>query len=63
LVLARDSGFTGWQDLWKEMGQRLGRDLEWAAADVRRFIHHNGLEPLRQAANDESLPSVQGSPS
>src|SRR5262245_470887 len=29
LVLAREYGFPGWQDLLKEVQQRLGRGLEW----------------------------------
>jgi hypothetical protein len=28
LVLAREYGYAGWQDLTAEVGKRLGRDLE-----------------------------------
>src|SRR5262247_3920844 len=48
LVLAREYGFPGWQDLVKEVKQRLGRGLEWAASQARRRIHDNGIDGLRQ---------------
>ena len=32
LVLAREYGFPGWQDLTEEVKQRLGRGLEWAVS-------------------------------
>src|SRR2546427_46700 len=32
LVLAREYGFPGWQDLVREVKQRLGRGLEWVVA-------------------------------
>ena len=48
LVLAREYGFPGWQDLLKEIEQRLGRGLEWAASQARRIIHDNDVEALRQ---------------
>src|SRR3954451_9027777 len=48
LVLAREYGFAGWQDLIKEVEQRLGRGLEWPVADARRRIHDNDTEGLRQ---------------
>ena len=47
LVLAREYGFPGWQDLVKEVKQRLGRGLEWALSEARRCIH-NDIEGLRQ---------------
>ena len=34
LVLAREYGFPGWQDLLKEVKQRLGRGLEWAVSEA-----------------------------
>ena len=37
LVLAREYGFPGWQDLVKEVKQRLGRGLEWAVSEARRM--------------------------
>src|SRR5262245_15023594 len=48
LVLAREYGFPGWQDLVKEVKQRLGRGLEWAASEARRIVHDNDVEGLRQ---------------
>ena len=48
LALAREYGFPGWQDLVKEVKQRLGRGLEWAVSEARRRIHDNDVEGLRQ---------------
>jgi hypothetical protein len=48
LVLAREYGFAGWQDLTAEVSKRLGIGLEWAAAQARRIIHDNDVERLRQ---------------
>ena len=48
LVLAREYGFPGWQDLVKEVQQRLGRGLEWAVSQSRGRIHDNDMEGLRQ---------------
>src|SRR5260370_26951585 len=48
LVLAREYGFPGWQDLLREVKQRLGRGLEWAVSQARRRIHDNDIERLRQ---------------
>src|SRR5262249_13194980 len=48
LVLAREYGFPGWQDLVKEVKQRLGTGLEWAVSEARRRIHDNDIEGLRQ---------------
>ena len=48
LVLAREYGYVGWQDLTAEVGRRLGHDLEWAAAQARRVIHDNDVERLKQ---------------
>src|SRR2546426_6647840 len=48
LVLAREYGFQGWKDLVKEVKQRVGRGLEWAVSEARRFIHDNDIEGLRQ---------------
>src|SRR5216110_700698 len=48
LVLAREYGFPGWQDLVREVKQRLGRGLEWAVSQSRRRIHDNDIERLRQ---------------
>src|SRR4029453_16567250 len=48
LVLAREYGFPGWQDLVKEVKQRLGRGLEWAVSEARHRIHDNGIDGLQQ---------------
>jgi Ankyrin repeats (3 copies) len=48
LVLAREYGYPGWQDLLKEVKLRLGRGLEWAVSEARRVIHDNDVEALRQ---------------
>ena len=48
LVLAREHGFPGWNDLVKEVKHRLGGGLEWAVAEARRVIHNNDVAALRQ---------------
>ncbi|HEV2378808.1 MAG TPA: ankyrin repeat domain-containing protein [Terriglobia bacterium] len=48
LVLAREYGLQGWQDLVKEVNQRLGKGIEWAVSQARRCIHDNEIEGLRQ---------------
>lgn len=48
LVLAREYGVPGWQDLLKEVKQRLGAGLEWAVSEARRIIHDNDIEGLRR---------------
>ena len=48
LVLAREYGFPGWQDLVKEVEQCLNTGLEWAVSQARRRIHDNHIEGLRQ---------------
>jgi hypothetical protein len=47
-VLAREYGFPGWQDLLKEVKNRLGAGLEWAVSQARRCIHDNDVEGLRR---------------
>src|SRR6266436_1262869 len=48
LVLAREYGFPGWQELVREVKQRLGRGFEWAVSQARRRIHDNDIERLRE---------------
>ncbi|HUE86992.1 MAG TPA: ankyrin repeat domain-containing protein [Vicinamibacterales bacterium] len=48
LVIAREYGYAGWQDLTAEVSKRLGHGLEWAAAQARRAIHDNDVERLQQ---------------
>src|SRR5262245_37599483 len=47
LVIAREYGYAGWQDLTAEVSRRLGKGLEWAAAQARRVIHDNDVERLK----------------
>jgi len=48
LVLAREYGYAGWQDLIAEVHKRLGNGLEWAASQAHRIIHDNDVERLKQ---------------
>jgi hypothetical protein len=48
LVIAREYGYAGWQDLAAEVSKRSGRGLERAAAQARRAIHDNDVERLKQ---------------
>jgi Ankyrin repeats (3 copies) len=48
LILAREYGYAGWQNLTAEVSKRLGRGLEWAATEARRVIHDNDVERLKQ---------------
>ena len=48
LVIAREYGFAGWQDLTTEANKRLGQGLDWALAQARRVIHDNNVESLRE---------------
>jgi hypothetical protein len=52
LVLAREYGYAGWQDLTAEASKRLGEGLEWAATQARRVIHDNDVERLKQLLAD-----------
>src|SRR5262245_55380717 len=61
LILAREYGFAGWQDLTAEVSKRFGKGLDWAAAQVRRVIHDNDLKSLKQLlAEYPALLSWQG---
>ena len=61
LVIAREYGYAGWQDLIAEVSKRLGKGLEWAAAQARRVIHDNDVERLKQLlAEHPALLSWQG---
>ena len=48
LVIAREYGYAGWQDLTAEVSKRLGNGVEWAASQARRAIHDNDVERLKQ---------------
>jgi hypothetical protein len=48
LVIAREYGYAGWQDLTAEVRKRLSEGVEWAAAQARRVIHDNDVERLKE---------------
>ena len=48
LVIAREYGCAGWQDLAAEVSKRLGKGLEWAVAQADRLIHDNDVERLKE---------------
>jgi hypothetical protein len=48
LVIAREYGYAGWQDLTADVSRRLGRGAEWAAAQARRVIHDDDVDGLKQ---------------
>jgi hypothetical protein len=52
LVLAREYGFAGWQDLREEVLKRTGKGLEWAALQAEHAIHDNDVERLKQLIAD-----------
>src|SRR5437762_6880058 len=61
LVLAREYGYAGWQDLTAEVSKRLGKGLEWAVTQARHTIHNNDVERLKQPlAEYPALLSWQG---
>ena len=47
LVIAREYGYAGWQDLTAEVSKRLGKSREWAVAQARHIIHDNDVERLK----------------
>src|SRR5262252_3506881 len=47
LVIAREYGFAGWQDLTAEVQKRVGRALESAASQARVAIYNQNHERLR----------------
>ncbi len=48
LVIAREYGFAGWQDLAAEVSKRLDHGLDRAVKQARRIIHNNDVERLKQ---------------
>ena len=48
LVIAREYGYVGWQDLTEEVSKRLGKGLEGAVEQAQRIIHDNDVERLKQ---------------
>ena len=61
LILAREYGFAGWQDLRAAVARREGQGLEWAAGECERAIHANSVERLGQLVREyPSLLSWRG---
>ena len=61
LVIAREYGLAGWQDLLAEVSKRLGKGLDWAVAQARRVIHDHDVDALKQLlAEYPALLSWQG---
>jgi len=52
LVLAREYGFAGWQDLRTAVLRQEGKGLEWAVAEGERLIHDNRVERLAQLVQE-----------
>src|SRR5919109_5519891 len=52
LVIAREYGYAGWQDLTAEVSKRIDKGLEWAAAQARHIIHDNDVEGLKRLLAD-----------
>ncbi len=52
LVLAREYGYAGWQDLRAAVLRQQGNGLEWAVAESERIIHSNSVERLRQLVRE-----------
>jgi hypothetical protein len=52
LVLAREYGFAGWQDLRAAVIRMEGKSLEWVAGEAERAIHGNNVERLAQLIQD-----------
>jgi hypothetical protein len=48
LVVAREYGFAGWQDLEREVLKRTENTLEWAGAEAKRAIHDNNAQRLKE---------------
>ena len=52
LVLAREYGYAGWQDLMAEASTRLGSGLESAVAEADRLIHDNDTGRLKELLDE-----------
>jgi hypothetical protein len=48
LVIAREHGFAGWQNLRAAALRQEGKGLEWAASEAERAIHDNKIDLLTQ---------------
>jgi hypothetical protein len=61
LVIAREYGYAGWQDLTAEVSRRLDKGFEWAVTQAQRVIHDNNVVGLKQLlAEYPALLSWQG---
>ena len=58
LVLAREYGFAGWQDLRAAVIRQEGISLDSAAAEAERAIHDNKVEQLAQLIQELSCASI-----
>jgi ankyrin repeat protein len=52
LVLAREYGFAGWQDLKAEVLKRTGHGLVWAAGQAGRAIHDDDVVRLERLLDE-----------
>jgi len=52
LILAREYGFAGWQDLRTAVLRQEGKGLDWAAAEAERGIHDDNVERLAQLVRE-----------
>jgi len=52
LILAREYGFAGWQDLRTAVLRQEGKGLERAVAEAERVIHDNSVERLAQLVRE-----------
>jgi hypothetical protein len=55
LVLAREYGFAGWQDLRAAVLRPDGEGLEWAAAEAERAIHDNSVDATGSGVSSASI--------
>src|SRR5690349_6137591 len=52
LVIAREYGYLGWNDITEEVNKRTGAGLQWAVGQARSAIHNNEIERLKQLLAD-----------
>ena len=52
LVIAREYGYRGWQDLADEVSRRLGGDLARAAARARQLVHDDDVDGLQRLVGE-----------
>ena len=60
LVIGREYGYAGWQDLTAEVSKRLGNSLEWAAAQARHVYQRWARStPPPRVSSSEPWPGKQ----